>query len=151
MEKLRIKWCPPRLMSDEQLISTVMTYTGPGRTFRLYKNGTVLLVKPEFDTDSDASRCLEHLQFIPDFKALPLKDGNFMVSPHEIAFVVVTRQELDEQIASLNANREGAMFPGEAFLNADANLPIGLIGRAKINNDAFEQELLLHHIAVRSA
>ena len=115
--------------------------------FRMYANGTVLLIKAEGDTVENAHRCLRELLFIPDFRVVEMRDGNFMVSSHEVGAVLVLNTEVSEQLAELKKHEAQAKFSGEVFLQADKNLPIGLIARAKLWRDAEEKLQVHHHVA----
>ena len=134
----RIEWLPDRYLSDGELIELTKYYV-KGKCF-LFENGLTLLCKTSDPQDID--RCLEDLKFIPDFNVTLLKDGNYAVSPHDIAMVIVTKQELEAQLKALKENIESAKHPGEAFFSQDSNqhMAIGLIGRAKINNDLFSKK-----------
>jgi hypothetical protein len=148
METPAITWRPPKIAADEALVVAMLYYVGERRSnFRLYANGTVLLIKADGDSVENAHRCLRELLFIPDFRVVEMRDGNFMVSIHEICAVLLLRSEIEEQMAALRMNDEGAKFSGEAFLQADKNLPIGLIGRAKLWRDSAEKSEIHHHVA----
>jgi len=145
MEHLRLAWRPELLVAPSTMIDVVRGYIKRGPA-RLYANGTVLTLKQEYDTDIDANEVFERLKFVPDFQTMPLKDGNFIVTTNPITFVVLMKEEIESQLTSLRANLAGALFPGEVFFAAKSQPPehyeIGLVGRAKIFHDAFEQQLL---------
>jgi hypothetical protein len=142
-----ISWKPPTLAAAADLVSAMRFYVGERQTnFRLYANGTVLLIKEDGDTEANANRCLDELLFIPDFRVVEMKNGNFMVSPHEVGAILVLKTEIAEQLAGLRENEEEAKLPGEVFLRADHNLPIGLVGRAKLWKDAQEKVEVHHHV-----
>ena len=147
MEKPQIKWRPPTLVSEDALIEAMLFYASDRGNFRVYENGTVLFIKAENDNEANANRCLEELAFIPDFRVMPMKDGNHMVSPHSIGAALILVEELQKQIEDLKQHQAEAIYPGEAFFQGDGKLPIGLIGRAKIYRDALEKKLIYHHKA----
>ena len=68
-----------------------------------------------------------------------------MVSPHSIGAALILADELSQQLNDLTQNQTEALYPGESFLQADGNLAIGLVGRAKIYRDALEKKLVYHH------
>jgi len=147
MEAPAITWRPPKVTTDEALVAAMLHYMGERRSnFRLYANGTVLLIKADGDSLENAHRCLRELLFIPDFRVMEMRDGNFMVSIHEVCAVLLLRSEVAEQLADLELNEEKAKFAGEVFLQADKNLPIGLVGRAKLWRDAAEKQEIHHHV-----
>lgn len=145
MEYLRLTWRPELLVTPSRTLEVVRGYIKRGPA-RLYANGTVLTLKEEYDTDVGAEEVFERLRFVPDFQTMPLKDGNFIVTTNPIAFVVLLQEEIESQLVNLRANLAGALFPGEAFFAAKSqpleHYEIGLVGRAKIFHDAFEQKLL---------
>lgn len=147
METPAITWRPPKIASDEALVVAMLHYVGKRPTnFRMYSNGTVLLIKAEGDTVENAHRCLRELLFIPDFRVVEMRDGNFMVSSHEVGAVLVLSSELPKQLTELKKHEEQAKFCGEVFPRADKNLPIGLVGRAKLWRDAAERTEVHHHV-----
>ena len=145
MEKPQIKWRPTPHVTPDALIEAMLFYASDRGNFRIYENGTVLFIKAENDNDTNAHRCLEELAFIPDFRVVPMKNGNYMVSPHSVSAALILAEELDQQLQDLKQNQNDAIYPGESFLQADANLPVGLVGRAKIYRDALEKKLVYHH------
>ena len=147
MEKPQIKWRPTTIVSADALIKAMLLYASDRGNFRIYENGTVLFIKAESDDEPNAHRCLEELAFIPDFRVMPMKDGNYMVSPHSIGAALILADELQQQLDDLKHHQAEAIYPGEAFLQGDENLPVGLIGRAKIYRDALEKNLVYHHKA----
>jgi hypothetical protein len=148
MENPSISWRPEKLVSDQALVDAMRSYGAGKGNFRIYENGTVLFIKAEFDTDADAHRCLEELAFSPDFNVLPMKNGNFFVSPHSIGAVLILADEIGRQLEALTIHKSGALYPEERFFLADENLPIGLVGRAKLCRDSIERNLIYHHEAV---
>jgi hypothetical protein len=142
-----ICWKPRKLVTNDDLISALLYYTADRpANFRLYENGTVLFIKADGDTEVNAHRCLEELKFISDFKVHEMKNGNFYVSPHEVGAVLILNDELAEQLDDLNGNEDEAKLPGEVFLLSGRNLPIGLVGRAKIWKDASDKIEIHHHV-----
>jgi hypothetical protein len=148
METPAITWRPPKIASDEALVAAMLHYVGKRPSnFRMYANGTVLLIKADGDTEENAHRCLRELLFIPDFRVVEMRDGNFVVSSHEVGAVLVLGSEVSVQLAELKKHEDQAKFSGEVFLQGDRNLPIGLIGRAKLWRDATEKLEVHHHVA----
>lgn len=143
-----ITWRPPKIASNEALIAAMRYYVGERPTnYRIYENGTVLLIKAEQDSQENAHRCLQELAFIPDFRVVEMRDGNFTVTSHEVGMVLLLGTEISAQLAELTMHQEQAKFAGEVFIHADKNLPIGLVGRAKLHRDASDKNEVYHHIA----
>ena len=115
--------------------------------FRLYENGTVLLIKAEEDSQENAHRFLHELAFIPDFRVVEMRDGHFTVTSHEVGMVLLLSPEISAQLAELTKHQAQAKFSGEVFLHGDKNLPIGLVGRAKLWRDAADKNEVYHHVA----
>jgi hypothetical protein len=145
MEKPQIKWRPSTLATADALIAAMLFYASDRGNFRIYENGTVVFIKAENDNDANAHRCLDELAFIPDFRVVPMKNGNYMVSPHSIGAALILADEFHKQLDDLKAHHAEAIYPGEAFFQGDENFPIGLVGRAKIYRDALEKKQIYHH------
>ncbi len=129
MDTPAITWRPPKIASNEALIAAMRYYVGERPTnFRLYENGTVLLIKAEGDSQENAHRCLHELTFIPDFRVVEMRDGNFTVTSHEVVMVLLLSTEISAQLAELTKHQEQANLPGRCFYTATRTCPLGLWG-----------------------
>jgi hypothetical protein len=142
----------PELVEDVGIVTKKLReYTNGARAFAVYKCGTAVFsdtAAKRPDEDYDAT-LLAVGHRAPDFKVVPMRDGNYLVRFSGPVCGLVLQDFFSEHVAEIRekSKRDG-LLPGEQVVDAGKmsapveHYYVGLFARAKLYRD-IEEKLIV--------
>lgn len=149
-----LSWQPTVTESAEEVRKLAANYTNGRRAFVVFRSGTVVYSDSErHREDADYIATLEAVIVqSPDFKVVPLQDGNLLVRfTGPVTGIVVASFYAANSDSIAKGIVEGGFLPGESIIAGESSEPseqqyrAGLYARAKMYADAVHPEIAARH------
>lgn len=138
-------WTPSLVEDLGAIEELAAVYSSGQRAFVVYSAGTVVFsdtVQPRDDDDYNAT-LEEVVNHPPDFKVMPMQDGNYLVRfAGPVAGIVIAEFFQQHEETILAGINDGGLLPGEQLVAPDGSQTsrehylVGLYARAKLYLDA---------------
>ena len=138
-------WTPSLVEDHGAIEKLAAVYSSGQRAFVVYGTGTVVFsdtAQARADGDYDAT-LEEVVNHPPDFKVMPMEDGNYLVRfAGPVTGIVVADFFQQHKEAIVSGLNEGGLLPGEQLVvpegsqMSDEHYRVGLYARAKLYVDA---------------
>ncbi len=139
------KWKPGVPVDIPRTVAAFLYYFERKKTLVVFAHGTCVPVSPGCaEPEKEAMQALRGVFYShPDFRTLPMDDGNYMISYSDAAFSVVFRDELDANRDYIEQHHREGLTEDEVLQGPTAagggfeeRGKIGLFGRSRMFLDA---------------
>ena len=149
------EWIPVIVEDINIIAERLRSYTGGSRAFVVYEYGTTVFSDTSLArNDEDYNTTLDFVtQQAPDFKVIPMNDGNFLVRFARTVSGLVLRDFYLEHVDGIRSSVEKkGLLPGERLLTTSGDTiniehyHAGVYARAKLYQDVAERNIKIRFI-----